>query len=201
MNTLQIIGFLTLVLLVPLYRTVISWRNHIRRRQSATAMGWRLSPFNFQTLWQANYMIAGTTINGIVWELTRIKQGNLFYFFWSTDDVPLPYGMLQVLPRQMAVTKTVSPIVREVSYGSREWQAHYVVLTSHRQLVKRYMSTEMELSLLHWPTWPTPGALEKIIWHQDGLTIYGRYQDDWATLNRIALLGIALVENLNENSL
>lgn len=187
--------FVLLVLL--LFATIGGsiWLNYTHNRrwyQEATKRGW----FYTQALWRRRkYHLAGTTANGVVWELSRIERDEHFYYRWLTHSRPLPFGSLTILPRAK-VTVSGQPS-RSIAVGSAAWQARFAVFASHDQLAVRTVVPEVELELTDWPLWPELGSLERVVWNQHRLEIYGRFQRDWITLDRLVALGEALVASVD----
>jgi hypothetical protein len=200
LDALQILGLLTLVMIIPTYQGIRNWRENGLRRQAAMANGWRFTDRGWRSLFRSTYSMAGTAPNGAVWEFGRVQKGRQYYFVWSSRNVHLPYGTLVILPRGVAVlpahTKRLS--LRSMAVGSDEWRVAYKLLATHDLLGQRYFSREIELALLEWPRWPEPGAMEEIVWRRDGLFIRVRHKNDWMTINRIVVLGTTLVENAGQ---
>ncbi len=197
LNAIQIIGLLALVLVIPIYQGVRNWREVRTRQQMAATRGWRYSEQGWKALFKSTYSMAGTTPNGTVWILKRVQRNKRWEFIWSSPNKLLPYGKLLILPREVMITSgyTAQANLRQTSYGSKEWQAEYALLTTHDALGKRFFNKEIELALLNWPRWPALGSLEKVDWSVGELVICGRHQKDWLALDRIVVLGTALIEN------
>ena len=49
--------------------------------------------------------------------------------------------------------------------------------------------------LQDWPLWPELGALERVVWNQNRLEVYSRFQRDWVTLDRLVALGETFVQS------
>ena len=183
-----------------MYFGVSRWRTHQRRQQATADRGWRYTNTLIKSLFGSVYVIAGTTPNGIVWELQRSQKRGKVLFIWKTSSAPLPYGLLRILPRHASAPSQDHPVMRLTIWQHKQWQtsalADYVVLTSHQQLGERFLTPEVALTLSHWPEWPLPGALEAINWSHDMLEIRVRYLGDWVTADRLVALGTALVSSL-----
>ncbi len=199
-SSIFIIILISLLLGISLYFTVSGWHIH-RQRQRATAdRGWRYSNSLIHSLLRSAYIIAGTTPNGIVWELRRSQRKSKLLFVWTTSAAPLPYGLIRILPRRASVSHQNHPLMHLTVWQQEQWQqpalAEYVMLTSHQRLGERFLTPEVALALSHWPEWPLPGALEAVNWSRERLEIEVRYVGDWATADRLVALGAALVSQL-----
>ena len=197
LDAVQIAGLLALVVILPIYQGYRNWREHRFRKMMADARGWRYTSQGWKVLIGSTYSMAGTTTSGIVWEVKQIKRTQQWTFAWSSRNRLLPYGMLAIYPRHATIglQRNGQKNLRSLVVGSNMWQAEYVFMTTHDILAERCFSREVELALLNWPRWPAPGCLENVIWNRDELKISGRYHNDWLTLDRIVILGTALVEN------
>lgn len=200
LDTIQILGLIALVTIIPIYQGFRNWRENGLRRQAATANGWRYTDRGWRSLFRPGYAMAGTTPNGTVWELGRVQQGRTYYFLWSSRTARLPYGTLVILPRSITVLPEHARRLnlRTMSVGSDQWRSAYKLLATHDVLGQRFFNREIDLALLDWPRWPEPGSLEEVVWKRDGLTIRIRQKNDWSTLNRVIVLGTALVENAEQ---
>ncbi|MEM7117431.1 MAG: hypothetical protein AAF614_33675 [Chloroflexota bacterium] len=186
-----------LIPLIVLSLAVVGWLfwlnyKHIRQWQAAAqTRGWRYR----QSIWQRrNYGLAGSTAEGVIWELERVQRNGYYLYRWRTFSCLLPFGSLVILPR--AQVATTGERGRTVAIGSDEWQARFVVYTSHDQLAEWIISPEVEKAIRAWPIWPEMGAVERIVWNQNRLEIYGRFQRDWVTLDRMVTFGETLVASL-----
>ena len=200
-NVLLII-LVSLLVGTSIYLAVSSWKTHQQRRQKTAERGWRYTNTLLQSLRHTSYTIAGTTPNGIIWEMQRNQKKDKLLFTWITESAPLPYGLIHVLPRQASVSQQGHlPTIQLLIWQHERWQnpalSDYVIFTSHQQLGERFLTSEVALALSHWPGWPFPGALEEIKWSQKSLEIQVRYLGDWTTADRLVALGTALVSNIS----
>lgn len=197
-NLLPILA--TLLIAFSLYWGVSGWQLHQQRRQKTADRGWRYANSLWHSLLRSAYVIAGTTPNGIVWELRRSQKKGVLFFVWTATAAPLPYGLIYILSRRTAPLPTEQPRRHLAIWQHERWQnpalVDYVVLTSHQQLGERFLTTEAAVALSYWPEWPLPGALEEIMWNDAGLEIRARYLGDWITADRLVALGTALVSNM-----
>jgi hypothetical protein len=160
-NTLMPI-LASLLIAFTLYWGVSGWQLHQQRRQKTADRGWRYTNTLRQSLFRSAYIVAGTTANGIVWELRRSQKKEALLFNWTTTSALLPYGVIYILPRRVSAPTQTQPLLRLTIWQHERWQnpalADYVVLTSHQQLGERFLTSEAALALSHWPEWPLPGA-------------------------------------------
>ena len=199
-SSIFLVILMSLLLGMSLYFTIFSWRTHKQRQRATADRGWRYTNSLIHSLFRSTYIIAGTTPNGIVWELQRSQKKGKLFFNWTTSAAPLPYGLIRILPRRASVSHQSHPLLRLTSWQHEQWQqpalAEYVVLTSHQRLGERFLTPEVALALSHWPEWPLPGALESVNWSRERLEVEVRYVGDWATADRLVALGAALVSPL-----
>lgn len=189
-----------LLIAVSVYGGISGWRTHQERRQKTADRGWRYTNTYVQSLFRSAYIIAGTSPNGIVWELQRNQRKGMLFFVWTTTFAPLPYGTIRILPRRMSALRQDPSLMRLTIWQHERWQnpalADYVLYTSHQQLGERFLTADVALALSYWPEWPLPGSLEEVTWSHDALEIRVRYLGDWITADRLVALGLALVGNL-----
>ena len=186
---------LLLALLTAAYTAVTNQRRHKERARQANERGWRYAPGGWQPLFKTNYRLTGSTMRGIVWELDRLWHNGRLEFIWQAENAPLPYGALVVLPAQAeaAPHPLVAPFkLRQVRPLPPNWPPDYELFATHKALVERCLDAAVVDILRQYPAWPRPGALSRIVWRQKSLIIVGRYENDWATLDRIVALGEAL---------
>ncbi len=193
-QTIYTAVLIALALIMPTYILITNWQRHRQRRQTAVSRGWRYSRFTWQIWFQTNYVVAGTTRTGEVWEVTQVRRNGQRYFRWATAGARLPYGRLYILPLSAPTTPDYLARPHLQPATDHSLPDNYLPLTTHRQLGRRYLTAEIALSLAPWPAWPRPGSLTEVTWHKEGLAIYGRYHDDWNTLSRLVALGTALIE-------
>lgn len=197
LDAIQAIGLLALVTIIPLLQGIKNWRENRWRRHMADAHGWRHSNRGWKSLLGPDYTVAGTTPAGIVWEVRRIQQQRHWFLLWSSRHRLLPYGKMCIRPRQgdKWADWAKREKIHRVTVGSPRWQNQYVLWATHDMLGQRYFNQEAELAMMRWPHWPSPGALEDITWNPDWVVIRVRHHKDWSVLNRIVVLGTALVDN------
>lgn len=185
----QIMGVLLLFLAgVQLLAVMAGQRRYAAWRRAAEQRGWRFQ----QRRWgRWHYRLAGTTVQGAVWEMYRVQQGGVFLFRWRTFDKRLPYGKLLLLPQGAEVQPEG---MQRVLLGDGVWQTRFVLLATHQLLGERYVTGAVRQVLAAWPLWPQPGALESVVWDAGGLVINGRFHDNWETIDRMVALGTALLE-------
>lgn len=198
-DLLEIIALLTLVTAVPVFQGWRNWYGHKLRRQAAEANGWRYTRPGLRTYFSSAYSMAGTSPSGFVWHFRRLQRERQWFYEWSSQNNLLPFGAFIIQPRSATTLpwKERFPHLRPVTVGSHSWREAYKVLVTHDILSERFFSHEVELALSHWPGWPKQGALEKIVWEPDALSICVRYKIDWPTIDRVIILGTALVENVD----
>ena len=186
------------------YAAYRQWWTHGQRRVAAEANGWRYQPKGWQS-WVINeYSIVGSTPNGIIWELKRVRNGDNFYFSWKTENAKFAHGFLQIRPRLSVQHANLADdlIKHQVqNLGSEKWRGTYVVFTTHQFSVPKYMTPELQEAMLCWPEWSEPGALEFVHWQGHVLEINGRYQDDWQNIERLVALGTLLTAKNKETPL
>lgn len=189
---------LALLLVLPIFQGIKNWRENRLRQRTADAYGWRYWNRGWnRVLLRPSYEIAGTTPEGVVWELRRVQRKRQLYFVWSSLQRLLPYGALIIRPRQAGAraSNRMKEGAHQVEVGSERWQSEYVMWTTHTMLAQKYFNQEVELAMTDWPQWPAPGSLEEIIWDRERLVIRVRQHNDWFALNQIVVLGTALVDN------
>jgi hypothetical protein len=197
LGPLHLLWFFLLVSILPIYIMILNWRRQLTRQREAAVRGWRYQVNGWQDYIRPKYLFTGTTAKGVVWELKRLWQSGELVYRWLTLDVPAPYGMLVIMPRETAAIHKFDDmpvLIRPIRYESDVWQDAYVIFTSHKRLAQKLLSQAVEADLHQWPRWPAPGALDRIVWDQNSLQIFGRYQNDWALLERIVALGVKIAE-------
>jgi hypothetical protein len=186
-----------LLLAISLYVGFSRWQRHQQRQRGTAERGWRYTSSLLHSLLRPHYVIAGHTPTRVIWEMRRTSQRGLLLFIWTTSGARLPYGLIRILPRRAAVSRTNPLPIHLAVWQNKSWQqpvlSDYIVLTSHQQLGERFLTQEVALALSHWPEWPLPGALESVTWDPHILEIQVRHFDDWATADRLVALGTALV--------
>lgn len=190
----QIFAMLIVLLLaVQAFIGLAGQRHYLAWRTEAGKRGWRFQPQPWWRRWRRHYRLAGTTAQGAVWELRREQQGGVFLFRWVTYDKPLPYGTLLLLPQARALAEPERRGLQRVLLGDGVWQTRFLLLATHQLLGERHMTLPVQGMLADWPLWPQAGALEEVRWEGGMLVINGRFDRNWATIDRIVALGTALL--------
>ena len=191
----QIFAILIMLLLVVQAAIGLAGQRHYLAWQAeAGKRGWRFQSQPWWRRWRRQYRLAGTTAQGAVWELRREQRGGVFLFRWVTYDKPLPYGTLLLLPQARALAEPERHGLQRVLMGDRVWQTRFLLLSTHQLLGERHITPMVQEMLAGWPFWPQAGALEEVRWEGGVLVINGRFDRNWATIDRIVALGTALVE-------
>ncbi len=184
---------------MALYALAVGWQNHRSRRLGAAWRGWRYQNTFLKSMSQAAYVMAGTTPQGVVWELQRVRQNGRNLFIWSAAPAKLPYGTVQILPQQANTSFESDLPLRLMSWNNPDWAkmpfANILIRVSHQQLAERFLIEEVLLSLNYWPEWPLAGSLDGIFWNQNQLEIRVHYSGDWATADRTVALGTTLADH------
>jgi len=190
-------GLLLLALLTGLYAAAANQRRHKERARQAGERGWRYAPGGWQPVFKTNYRLTGSTMRGVIWELDRVWRNGRLEFIWRAEKAPLPYGAVVVLPAQMeeAPDLLVAPFkLHRIRPLPPNWPPDYELFATHNALVERCLGTAVIHILRQYPPWPQSGSLGRIVWQQKSLIIVGRYENDWAALDRIVALGEALTD-------
>jgi len=188
-----------LVIAISIYLGFSRRQRHLQRQRGTAKRGWRYTNSLLHSLFRTDYVIAGRIPDRTIWEMRRTHKRGLLLFIWTTSDAPLPYGLIRIRPRRAATAHSSQPDIQLAVWQNKSWQqpilSDYMVLTSHQQLGDRFLTQEVALALSYWPEWPLPGALEEVTWDHHILEIQVRHFDDWATVDRLVILGTALVSS------
>ncbi len=190
-------GLLLLALLTGVYTAVANQRRHKKRARQASERGWRYAPGGWQPIFKTNYRLTGSTMRGVIWELDRVWRDGRLEFVWQAQKAPLPYGALVVLPAQTEESPDhlVMPFkLHRIRPLPPNWPSDYELFATHNALAERCLGTAVIHILRQYPPWPQSGSLGRIVWQQKSLIIVGRYENDWAALDRIVALGEALTD-------
>jgi hypothetical protein len=207
MTILQIliVGLFLIMVGIGGFTAVNNWRTHQEWQHEAAQRGWRYTPVRWKQLFKPSYRIAGTTANGIVWELRRFKLKGQLRFSWQTNKARLPYGTLAMFPvgsKQLAPVKTEEPSFNNLAPLKQKamptkpstWPDKYLVFASHNQLAAHLFVESVANALNQYPDWPRNGSLEELIWKPNRLFIVCLYENEWTALDRLVALGNALVQ-------
>jgi hypothetical protein len=198
-----LIVLLGLAVVIASYAVAVSWRVHLVRQQGAATRQWRYRSSLIKSLFKSVFVMAGTSPSGVVWEVRQVRRNGRSYLHWSTHHSRLPYGLIRITPRRAAIAQVGEPHIRLTTWHNETWSnpslVDYAILTSHQQLGDRFLTQEIALTLMHWPEWPLPGALEEVLWSRDHLDVQVRYFSDWATLDRTVALGVSFAESLTHH--
>jgi hypothetical protein len=170
---------------------VQQWRWHNERRKQAYQLGWWYGSGNWWLgFWSKQFSIAGTSDDGMVWNLYRRKLNKHLYLVWQTQDAGLPYGVIKVVTQLDQTTLTPRSLrVTEQVHGFTE---PYLVLATHERLVTRYLVGKMPA----FNPYPTAGSLATITWNQEILELSVRYDPHWHTIAQTVSLGETLAHSL-----
>ncbi|VAW42742.1 hypothetical protein MNBD_CHLOROFLEXI01-3216 [hydrothermal vent metagenome] len=207
MTILQIliVGLFLIVVVIAGFTAVSNWRTHQEWRREATQRGWRYTTVRWKQFAKPSYRIAGTTANGIVWELHRSMHKGQLRFSWQTNDAHLPYGTLAMFPmgsKQLAPVKTEGPLYNNLEPLKQKampakpptWPDKYLIFASHNQLAAHLLLESVANVLNQYPDWPQNGSLEKLTWNPNRLFIVCLYKNEWTALDKLVALGTALVQ-------
>ncbi|MCP4421536.1 MAG: hypothetical protein GY805_33410, partial [Chloroflexi bacterium] len=162
-----IVGLFLVVVAISAVTAVNNWRTHQEWRREATQRGWRYTTVGWKQFSKPSYRIAGTTANGIVWELHRSMDKGKLRYSWQTDDAALPYGTLMILPEggKRPLSKNLIPFKQKAaSANPPPWPNKYTIYTTHNQLALRLVAEPVTNLLHQFPAYPQNGSLEKLIW-------------------------------------
>ena len=193
-----IAGLFLIVVTIGGYTAVNNWRIHQEWQREATQRGWRYTTVRWKQFFsKPSYRIAGTTTNGIVWELHRPMDKGQLRISWHTHKAHLPYGTLTIFPEgsKRPLSNNLVPLKQKtMSAKLPTWPGNYLIFTSHTQLATRSFSESVANLLQQYPEWPQNGSLEKLIWRPNSLSIVCLYQNGWTTIDRMVTLGTTLVQ-------
>jgi hypothetical protein len=163
--------------------------------RQAALKGWRTAAVSWRWLLRSTFHLAGMTTTGAVWEIERFWQNSQLLLRWRSYTRALPYGSIELVSKAAANPPDAKggPLKRIV-VRVPDWPSDYQLYVSHDQLAQLVSKLAVMDHLRRLPSPPHSGALVKIVWQRESLTIVCTFSESWPHFENIVGLGNALLE-------